>query len=125
MDVNLPEVLEEVAAAFARYEHALVHNELEVLDELFWHSPLTVRLGAAENLYGIGEIQAFRQQRPSKGLMRELRNTVITTYGHDFATASTEFVRPGSPRIGRQSQAWARMPQGWRVVHAHVSWMDG
>ncbi len=121
MDINQPEVLAEVQAAFARYEDALVHNKVEVLDELFWDSPHTLRYGATENLYGAAEIQAFRASRPSTGLMRELTRTVITTYGQDFATANTEFVRPGSTAIGRQSQTWLRTPEGWRVVAAHVS----
>ena len=121
MDINLSDVHAEVCAAFARYEDALVHNRLEVLDELFWDSALTIRYGAAENLHGIEEIRAFRRSRPSAGLARTLRRTVITTYGRDHASAMTEFVREGSDRIGRQSQAWVRMPGGWRIVAAHVS----
>jgi hypothetical protein len=121
MDINLSDVHAEVCAAFARYEDALVHNRLEVLDELFWDSALTIRYGAAENLHGIEEIRAFRRSRPSAGLARTLRRTVITTYGRDHASAMTEFVREGSDRIGRQSQAWVRMPEGWRIVAAHVS----
>ncbi|MFM7533155.1 MAG: AtzH-like domain-containing protein, partial [Rubrivivax sp.] len=78
----------------------------------------------AENLYGIDEIRAFRQGRPSSGLARTLRRTVITTYGRDSATAMTEFFREGSTRTGRQSQTWVRMPGGWRVVAAHVSMVD-
>jgi hypothetical protein len=124
MDLNLPDVHAEVAAAFARYEDALVHNRLEVLDELFWASPHTIRYGAGENLYGIEEIRAFRQARPAAGLMRRLARTVITTYGRDFATAMTEFRREGRDRLGRQSQAWVRQPDGWRVVAAHVSLID-
>lgn len=121
MDINLPEVLAEVQAAFARYEDALVHNKVEVLDELFWNSPHTLRYGATENLYGYQAIQDFRAGRPSAGLMREIYNTVITTYGRDFATANTEFRRAGSTATGRQSQTWMRTPAGWRVVAAHVS----
>lgn len=124
MDINLPDVVAEVSAVFARYEDALVNNRVEVLDELFWTSPLTVRYGAAENLYGIEEIRAFRNARPSTGLARTLRRTVITTYGRDHATAMTEFFRDGSTRTGRQSQTWVRMPEGWRVVAAHVSVVD-
>lgn len=121
MDINVPEVLAEVQAAFARYEDALVHNKVEVLDELFWTSPLTVRYGVGENLYGIEAIRAFRNARPAAGLARTLANTVITTYGRDFATAMTEFRREGSTKTGRQSQTWVRRPEGWRVVAAHVS----
>jgi hypothetical protein len=125
MQINLPDVLAEVSAAFARYEKALVSNDVAVLDELFWNSPHTLRYGVGENLYGYGEIQAFRAGRPAVGLAREVLRTVITTYGTDFATANIEFRREGAARTGRQSQTWARMPEGWRVVAAHVSLMAG
>lgn len=121
MEINRPEVLAEVQAVFARYEDALVNNRLEVLDELFWDSSLTIRYGAAENLLGIEQIRAFRNARPSTGLARTLANTVITTYGTDFATAMTEFQRGDPDKVGRQSQTWVRTPAGWRVVAAHVS----
>ena len=121
MQINLPHVLAEMEAAFARYEDALVNNKVDVLDELFWNSPHTLRYGATENLYGFDAIQAFRASRPSQGLQRICMNTVITTYGEDFATANTEFQRDGVARTGRQSQTWMRTPEGWRVVAAHVS----
>ena len=120
-EINLPAVLAEVEAAFARYEDALVNNRIEVLDELFWPSSRTVRYGATENLVGIDAIRAFRTARSAAGLARRLGHTVITTYGQDFATAMTEFQRDGSARTGRQSQTWVRLPAGWRVVAAHVS----
>ena len=122
LEVNLPDVLAELTAAFARYEDALINNKVDVLDELFWDSALTVRYGAAENLLGIDAIRAFRAARIPLG-GRTLSNTVITTYGRDFATAMTEFRRDGSTRHGRQSQTWVRMAAGWRVVAAHVSVM--
>jgi hypothetical protein len=121
MQINLPDVLAEVTAQFARYENALTSNDVAVLDELFWNSPHTLRYGAGENLYGYDQIARFRSGRPSQGLDREVLKTVITTYGHDFATANIEFRRAGSERTGRQSQAWVRTPEGWRVVAAHVS----
>jgi len=119
--INLPDVLAEVTAAFARYEDALVNNKVDVLDELFWDSPNTLRYGATENLYGYAAIQAFRAGRPAQGLERSVLKTVITTYGRDFATANIEFQRNGSTGTGRQSQTWLRTPEGWRVVAAHVS----
>ena len=119
--VDLPEVLAEVAAVFARYEDALVHNKVDVLDALFWASPSTVRYGVAENLVGIEAIRAFRAARPSTGLARTLDRTVITTFGRDLATAMTEFRRDGSASVGRQSQTWVRFADGWKVVAAHVS----
>jgi len=123
-NINRPLVLAEVTAAFYRYEEALVSNDVEVLDELFWHDARTVRLGAGENLYGIEAIRAFRAARSAAGLQRELRNTVITTFGEDYAVCSTEFTRTGSDRIGRQQQTWVRFPYGWRIVAAQVSVMS-
>jgi hypothetical protein len=124
MTINLPEVLAEVTTAFERYEQALVSNDVPVLDELFWDSPHTLRYGVTENLRGYDAIKEFRSTRPSQGLARALENTVITSYGTDFATANTEFQREGSSRRGRQSQTWIRTPQGWKVVSAHVSLLD-
>ena len=124
MELDIPEVIEEVRAAFEEYENALVNNDVAVLDRLFWEDVRVVRYGAGENLYGYDQIQAFRAARPGNNLARTLHNTCITTHGRDLATVWTEFTRPGNPRTGRQSQVWARRPEGWRVVAAHVSFMD-
>jgi hypothetical protein len=121
LEVNIPEIVAEVTEAFNRYEQALVTNDVDVLIELFWDSPLTLRYGATENLYGISEIAAFRQNRSPVGLDRKLRRTVITTFGRDFATANTLFEREEASRSGRQSQTWVRTNDGWRIVAAHVS----
>ncbi|MET1113677.1 MAG: oxalurate catabolism protein HpxZ [Comamonas sp.] len=123
-EINLPEVVEEVTQAFARYEQALVHNLVDELDLLFWHSPHTMRYGAGENLYGYAEIQAFRAARPGAGLARTVTRSQLTTFGRDFATTHLEFSRAGSDRVGRQTQTWLRRPEGWRVVSAHVSLMQ-
>ncbi|MBA2815590.1 oxalurate catabolism protein HpxZ [Candidatus Pantoea persica] len=123
-EINLPHVVAEVTAAFYRYEQALVSNDSETLDALFWHDDRTVRLGAGENLYGIEAIRAFRAQRPSAGLARTLRNSLITTFGEEYAVCSTEFTRAGSTKIGRQQQSWVRLPDGWRIVAAQVSLMS-
>jgi hypothetical protein len=123
MDINLPDVVAEVTAVVERYEAALVSNDVEMLDTLFWNSPHTLRYGAGENLYGYDEIRAFRAQRSPQGLARQVLRTAITTYGRDFATANLEFQRDGSARTGRQSQTWMRTADGWRVVAAHVSLM--
>lgn len=120
-DIDRPEVVAEVEAAFHRYERALTGNDVEVLDELFWAHALTIRYGPRESLYGRDEIVAFRKARAATGLDRTLTRTVITTFGTDFAVANTEFERDGVPRTGRQSQTWVRMEDGWRVVAAHVS----
>ena len=124
-EINLPAIVAEVTAAFQRYEQALISNDLATLDALFWHDQRTVRLGAGENLYGIAAIRAFRAARPGAGLYRQLQNSVITTFGRDFAVCSTEFTRPGSDRLGRQQQSWVRLPEGWRIVAAQVSLLDG
>ncbi len=125
MEINLPEVRREVDAEFQRYEAALVSNDVITLRELFWQSEHTIRYGIAENLHGSEEIAAFRAARLPIGLARRLSRTVITTYGRDFATASTLFERDTVPgRIGRQMQTWARLPEGWRIVAAHVSLID-
>jgi hypothetical protein len=122
MDVNLPDVLAEVEGAFARYERALVTNDLAVLDELFWADPRTVRYGVGEVLYGIEAIRAFRGARLTQGLARTLERTSITTFGRDFAVANTVFTREAMVgKLGRQQQSWVRMPPGWRIVAAHVS----
>ncbi len=121
LQINLPDVLAEVALQSDRYELALVSNDVAVLDELFWDSPHTLRYGATENLYSYGEIKAFRAARPAQGLARTVLKNVITTYGCDLATVNIEFQRTGSTKTGRQSQTWVRTSQGWRVVAAHVS----
>lgn len=125
MDINLPDVLAEVEAAFARYEEALVGNDVAGLDALFWDHPTTLRYGGGENLYGIEAIRAFRATRSPAGLARSLDGTQITTYGRDFAVASTLFRRATMPgKVGRQMQTWMRTPEGWMVVAAHVSLID-
>ena len=122
MIVNDPEILREVQAVFARYEAALVANDVATLDALFWRDERTIRYGGGENLYGYAAIQAFRAGRPAGGLARDLEGTVITSFGTDVATCATLFRRPGAPgKVGRQMQTWVRLPEGWRVVAAHVS----
>jgi Protein of unknown function (DUF3225) len=125
LDVNIPDVKAEVEAAFAQYEHVLTSNDVDGLTALFWSAPHTIRFGGTENLYGAAEIAAFRAGRSPVNLMRALERTVITTFGRDFATASTLFRRASAPgKIGRQMQTWVRFADGWRVVAAHVSVID-
>jgi hypothetical protein len=125
MEIDLPQVKAEVQAAFDRYERALLSNDVAVLDEMFRADPRTIRYGITEILYGHDEIAAFRAARPAVGLARTISRTVITTYGRDFAVASTLFHRATLPgKVGRQMQTWVRFPEGWRVVAAHVSVVD-
>ena len=126
MDVDLPDVLAEVSVQFARYEKALVSNDVAVLDDLFRADTRTLRYGIGENLYGYDAIMAFRAARSPVGLMRKTAQTVITTYGRDAAVASTLFYRDAwaGSRVGRQMQTWVRFPEGWKIVAAHVSIID-
>lgn len=119
--VNDPAVRDEVRAAFERYEKALTSNDVAVLDELFLDHPATVRFGAGEELFGYHEIAVFRRARPAAGLDRRLERVEIVTFGDSFAVASATFTRDGVPGVGRQSQAWVRTADGWRVAGAHVS----
>ncbi|HXL47687.1 MAG TPA: oxalurate catabolism protein HpxZ [Xanthobacteraceae bacterium] len=125
MQVDLPDVLTEVTEQFARYEKALVSNDVAVLDELFRNDSRSLRYGVGENLYGYDAITAFRAARSPIGLGRRTDQTVITTYGRDTAVASTLFYRDSLPgKVGRQMQTWVRFPEGWRIVAAHVSIID-
>ncbi len=120
-EINNQAVLAEVKAAFANYEKALMENDIAALNALFWNSPLVIRFGPGQNLYGIEAIAAFRTARVGGSPRRLLFNTIITCFGQDFATANTEFQREGAVASGRQSQSWVRLPEGWRIAAAHVS----
>jgi len=125
MQIDLPEVIAEVKTEFERYEQALVSNDIATLNEMFRNDARTIRYGLNENLYGYGEIAAFRAARSPLGLARTLSRTVISSYGRDHALASTLYYRGSAPgTIGRQMQTWIRFPEGWRVVAAHVSMID-
>jgi hypothetical protein len=125
MEIDNPQVLAEVTAAFLRYETALVTNDVETLNSLFRDDSRTLRYGGGENLYGFEAIKAFRAGRSAAGLARRTDSIVITTYGNDFAVASTLFYRDTAPgKVGRQMQTWVRFPGGWRIVAAHVSIID-
>jgi hypothetical protein len=125
LEIDNPDVKVEVELAFAEYEEALVNNDVAVLDRFFVEALTTIRYGIAENLYGSAEIAAFRAARSPAGLARRLERTSITTFGRDFAVASTLFLRESAPdKVGRQTQVWVRTSDGWRVAAAHVSVID-
>jgi len=125
MEIDRPDVVKEVTAEFERYERALVSNDVDTLDAMFRDDSRTIRYGATESLYGYGEIKAFRAGRSPVGLARTLSKTVITTFGRDFAMASTLFYRTTSlGKVGRQTQTWVRFDDGWRIVAGHVSLID-
>jgi hypothetical protein len=123
LEVDIPEVLSELVATFEAYETALVTNDIETLNNLFWDSPATLRYGTreVERQYGHAEIAAFRLKRGAVNQPRILRNQRITTFGRDFGIANTEYLMPGSDKLGRQSQTWVRTESGWKIVSAHVS----
>jgi len=124
MEIDLPEVVAEVQVEFDRYEKALGDNDVAVLNSIFRNDPRTIRYGGTENLYGFAEIEGFRAARTPPG-RRTISKTVISTYGRDHAVASTLFRRAAMPgKVGRQMQTWVRFPEGWRVVAAHVSFID-
>lgn len=123
MQVNIPEIVAELSHAFHAYERALIDNDIETLNELFWRSDHTLRYGVRELLYGHDAIARFRIDRGAIDQRRILRNTRITTFGREFGTANTEYVPFGTDRVGRQSQTWVRTDNGWRIVRAHVSFL--
>ena len=123
MRINDPEIVAELQELYPKYEAALVTNDAETLTKMFWASPHATRFGIAENLYGIDEIEAFRKARPPANLSRTVRRLEIVTFGRDFGSVTLEFERTVNGKIisGRQSQVWVRLPEGWRIVSAHVS----
>ena len=123
MRINDPETVAELQALYPQYETALVTNDVAALTRLFWASPEAVRFGATENLYGFEEIAAFRKSRSAVNLARTVRRLDIVTFGRDLGSITVEFERAteGPTLLGRQSQTWVRLPEGWRIVAAHVS----
>jgi hypothetical protein len=122
MKANDPDVHRELSELYPRYEKALMENDVETLTRMFWASPLAMRFGATENLYGIDGIEAFRKARPAAGLQRKITRLDIVTFGQHFASVTLEFEREAARTMrGRQSQVWVRLPEGWRIVAAHVS----
>ncbi len=121
MIINIPEIVAEVTEAFMLYEKALTSNDVDMINTLFWNSDQTLRYGPNGTLLGHAALSAFRRGRKTTGVDRTLKNTIITTFGTDFAVANTESDKPNSVITSRQSQSWVRMPDGWRIVAAHVS----
>ncbi len=119
-EVDDPATAAELRAVFDRYEAALVANEREVLDELFWPSRLTVRYGVADVQHGGGAVARFRRSLARQTAPRRLHDTVVQTFGPTFGVVATEFTLEDGTE-GRQSQTWVRFAAGWRVVAAHVS----
>jgi hypothetical protein len=127
MKINDPATVAELRALYPRYEQALVSNDVDTLISMFWASPHVIRLGPAESLYGIDEIEAFRKGRSPANLARTITRLDIVAFGKDFASITIAFERAidGKVTCGRQSQTWVRLPEGWRIVFAHVSLLAG
>jgi len=123
MEIDIPEIHRELSELYPAYERALVDNDVETLTRMFWTSSCAMRFGVTENLYGTAEIEAFRKARPAAGLARRVTRLDIVTFGRDFGSITLEFERetPAKTVRGRQSQVWVRLPEGWRIVAAHVS----
>ena len=123
MIINDPQTVAELRALYPQYEAALMANDAETLTGMFWASPHAMRFGVTENLYGIDEIEAFRKGRSPANLARTVKRLDIVTFGRDFGSVTLEFERTvdGKTTSGRQSQMWVRLPEGWRIVSAHVS----
>ena len=124
-EINDRTLVTELTALYMEYEQALCSNDIETMDRLFWDSPEVIRLGATENLYGIEEIRAFRQGRPTVNLEREILKLKVVTFDQDTASVVLEFKRVINDisRYGRQSQLWRKFPEGWKIVFAHVSFL--
>jgi len=122
-EINIPEVLAELRELYPRYEQALITNDADTLIAMFWAAPEVMRFGVTENLYGQNELQAFRKNRPGTNLQRTIKRLDLVSFGRDFASITLEFERETPKGIihGRQSQVWVRLPEGWRIVSAHVS----
>jgi hypothetical protein len=123
-EVDIPDVVAELTRAFREYERALIDNDIEALNGMFWESEATLRYGVREILYGHDAIAQFRLARGAIDQRRELRNTRISTFGRDVGIANTEYLPLGTSKIGRQSQTWVRTDTGWRIACAHVSFME-
>lgn len=127
-DVDRPEVVVEVRAAFDAYEAALLANDIDAIDGWFWRDGRAVRFGIADRQYGYDEIAAWRATAAPVPADRVLTRVCVTTFGADVATVDCEFrngdaggIDAGPLAIGRQSQTWVRTDDGWRITSAHVS----
>jgi hypothetical protein len=123
--INDPVVVAQIAVLHEQYEAALVSNDIERLQSLFWDSKLALRFGVSENLYGAADIGLFRRNRPAINLERKVLNLQIVTFDEDSAIVTLEFLRifRGLHRRGRQSQVWRKFETGWKIVSAHVSFL--
>jgi ketosteroid isomerase-like protein len=119
MEIDRPDVIAEVTAAFEDYERALVANDVDRILGCF--APGAVRFGIADQQVGLEEQRRWRLAQPDLPPGRRLKDTIVAAYGADTAVVTTLFGYPGGAVLGRQTQTWVRLPDGWRIVTAHVS----
>ncbi|MEO8298071.1 MAG: oxalurate catabolism protein HpxZ [Burkholderiales bacterium] len=122
--IDLAPVRAEIEALFEAYERAFMNNDVEVLTRFFWADERHTRYGVADRQLGFAEQAAYRAATAAPTFTRRLENLRITCFGSDMAVALVEFVRSDTPLRGFQSQTWVRLPEGWRIVNAHVSMID-
>jgi hypothetical protein len=116
MVINDPSVVREIEAESAGYDRALGNNDVAALNGFFFDSPLTIRYGIAENLYGYPEIQAFRSAVVASGVGPRRERTVITTCIHAVSAAAVRQGRPDDANLGSVS---ARLAHCRRACQRH------
>jgi hypothetical protein len=122
-EVDRPEVVAEVRAAFDAYEAALLAHDVAALDAAFWPDPRVVRFGIADDQRGAAAIAVWRRAAGPVTAGRMLHDTTITTFGDDVAIVTTKFTDDAAG-LGRQSHTWIRVDGSWCIVGAHVSRVD-
>jgi ketosteroid isomerase-like protein len=119
MEIDRPDVIAEVTQAFEAYERALVADDVPVI--LGFFADRAVRFGIADQQVGLEEQAKWRLAQGPLPAGRRLKDTIIHAYGESTVIVTTLFGYPGSDVLGRQTQTWVRLPEGWRIVTAHVS----
>jgi Protein of unknown function (DUF3225) len=119
--INIPSVVGEITRLFWDYEAAFLRNDAEALSHYFWDSEAMTRYGVCDKQLGHAAMVAYRRSVPTIDFTRELLAIRINTFGPDMAVAMTEFKRSDTSLHGFQTQTWVRLPQGWKIVSAHVS----
>lgn len=121
VELDRPDVVAQVRAAFGRYERALAAGDVPTMTELFWDDPRCLRYGVADRQRGAAEIAVWRRVHPSVPPGRRLRETQVLAVDDATAVVNTLFEYPDATVEGRQTQVWVRFAEGWRIVAAHVS----
>lgn len=121
VELNPPGVKAEIEAMVEAYDRALQANDAPAVMSFFWNHPETVRFGPPGNAYGWDAILAFRAARPNVARPRRILRTHVAAFGPDHGVAHVETLAEGATSPGRQTQTWVRMPEGWKIVSAHVS----